>query len=147
MSGSFFEVWEDDVRDAADTPVAEYRVRYILYDAAGSDLEDILNYTYHYAEFYPDENGKLTLIRIYDGLCCAEKLADYPVISADEAYELLRKGNYLTSAPYGITGRSLICKTELVYRNSRTEETFLPYYRFFVKLPDTQNRLSILSFS
>ena len=52
---------------------------------------------------------------------------------------------------YGITVGSLprgqrnkitdvegVDKVELVYRNSRTEEVFLPYYRFYVALPEEQ---------
>ena len=99
-------------------------------------MEDILNYKYNCVRFYPDDNGKLSLIRIYNGLSCAENLGDYPIISTDEAYKLLLKGHYITSVPYAITDAELICKVELVYRNSRTEKTFLPYYRFYVELPE-----------
>lgn len=116
----------------------QYEREYVLYDAAGDDLEDLLNYTYRTARFYPDENGSLSLIRIADGLCCAEKLGEYPVITVDEAFELLERGSYITTVPYEITDMELVGKVELVYRNSRTEETFLPYYRFYVALPEKQ---------
>ena len=58
------------------------------------------------------------------------------MVSMEEAYERLLNGNYITSVPYAITDAELICKGELVYRNSKTEETFLPYYRFYVELPE-----------
>lgn len=115
-----------------------YEREYVLYDAGGDDLEDLLNYTYRTARFYPDENGSLSLLRITDGLCCAEKLGEYPVITLDEAFQLLERGNYVTTVPYEITDMELVGKVELVYRNSRTGETFLPYYRFYVALPEKQ---------
>ena len=135
LSGSYI-IWND--YDGAGNYVTEPRLEreYALYDSSGDDLEDILNYKYNCVRFYPDDNGKLSLIRIYNGLSCAENLGDYPIISTDEAYELLLKGHYITSVPYAITDAELICKVELVYRNSRTEKTFLPYYRFYVELPE-----------
>lgn len=121
-----------------DGGAASYARAYVLYDAAGDDLEDILNYTYRSARFYPDGDGKLSLIRIENSLSCGEKMGEYPVITVDEAVDLLSKGCYITSVPYGITDVEGVDKVELVYRNSRTEEVFLPYYRFYVALPEEQ---------
>ena len=121
-----------------DGGAASYARAYVLYDAAGDDLEDILNYTYHSARFYPDGDGKLSLIRIENSLSCGEKMGEYPVIIVDEAVDLLSKGCYITSVPYEITDVEGVDKVELVYRNSRTEEVFLPYYRFYVALPEEQ---------
>lgn len=121
-----------------DGGAASYARAYALYDAAGDDLEDILNYTYHSARFYPDGDGKLSLIRIENSLSCGEKMGEYPVITVDEAVDLLSKGCYITSVPYEITDVEGVDKVELVYRNSRTEEVFLPYYRFYVALPEEQ---------
>ena len=137
LSGSYI-IWND--YDEAGNYITEphFEREYALYDSAGDELEDILNYNFNCVRFYPDDSGKLSLIRIYSGLSCAEKIGDYPIISTDEAYELLLKGNYVTSVPYAITDTELICKVELVYRNSRTEKTFLPYYRFYIELPEMQ---------
>ena len=121
-----------------DGGAASYARAYALYDAAGDDLEDILNYTYHSARFYPDGDGKLSLIRIENSLSCGDKMGEYPVITVDEAVDLLSKGCYITSVPYEITDVEGVDKVELVYRNSRTEEVFLPYYRFYVALPEEQ---------
>ena len=115
-----------------------YWREYILYDAAGDDLENILNYTYRFAQFYPDEEGKLSLLRIWDGLACAENIGEYPIITVDEAFQQLEQGHYITSVPYEVTDMERVGKVELVYRNARTEETFLPYYRFYVALPEEQ---------
>ena len=137
LSGSYI-IWND--YDEAGNYITEPRFEreYALYDSAGDELEDILNYNFNCVRFYPDDDGKLSLIRIYSGLSCTEKIGDYPIISTDEAYELLLKGNYITSVPYAITDTELICKAELVYRNSRTEKTFLPYYRFYIELSEMQ---------
>lgn len=135
MSGSYI-IWND--YDEAGNYITEPRFEreYALYDSAGDELEDILNYNFNFVRFYPDDNGNLSLIRIYSGLSCAEKMGDYPVISTDEAYEFLLEGHYITSVPYVITDAELICKVELVYRRSNTEKTFLPYYRFYIELPE-----------
>lgn len=135
LSGSYM-MWND--YDEAGNYITEPRFEreYALYDSSGDELEDILNYNFNCVRFYPDDNGNLSLIRIHSGLSCAEKMGDYPIISTDEAYELLLKGHYITSVPYTITDTELICKVELVYRNGSTEKTFLPYYRFYIELPE-----------
>ena len=56
----------------------------------------------------------------------------------DEAFQQLEQGHYITSVPYEVTDMERVGKVELVYRNARTEETFLPYYRFYVALPEEQ---------
>ena len=112
---------------------------YQVYDASGDDLEDILNYNFRCVSFFPDDNGNLYGIRKNDGLLSAEKLGDYPVISVEEATERLIAGNYQTSVPAAFPGEEYIGKVELVYRSGRLEEVLLPYYRFYVLLPDTMN--------
>lgn len=135
LSGSYI-IWND--YDEAGNYITETRFEreYALYDSSGDELEDILNYNFNCVRFYPDDNGNLSLIRIYSGLSCAEKMGDYPIISTDEAYELLLEGHSITSVPYAITDTELIGKVELVYRSSNTEKTFLPYYRFYIELPE-----------
>lgn len=145
LSGSYI-IWNDYDENGNYITAPKYEREYILYDSDGDDLENILNYNYNYAKFYPDDNGNLSLIRIYNGLSCAEKLGDYPIISIDSAYELLLNGNYITSVPYAITNAELICKAELVYRNSAKEETFLPYYRFYVELPDMRRENGLIGY-
>lgn len=115
----------------------EFSRSYQVYDASEDDIENILNYNFRRVSFYPDENGNLSGIRMNDGLLSAEKLGDYPVISAEEARERLAAGNYQTSVPAAFPGEEYIGKVELVYRTGRLEEVLLPYYRFYVLLPDT----------
>lgn len=135
LSGSYV-MWNDYDEAGNHISIPKYEREYLLYDAAGGDIEDILNYTYNYIQFAPNDNGNLMLIRLYDSLSCAEKLGDYPTITADEARSMLLNGNYLTSVPYEITDEELVQRVELVYRNSRTEKIFMPYYRFYVELPE-----------
>jgi len=110
---------------------------YQVYDASGDDMEEILNYNFCRAGFFPNDGGKLYAITLSDRLLLAEKMGDYPVITAEEAAERLAAGNYQTSVPAAYTGEEQIGKIELVYRTGRLEEALLPYYRFYVRLPDT----------
>ena len=87
--------------------------------------------------FYPNDSGKLSIIRRNNGLLSAEKLGDYPVITAAEAEERLSAGNYQTSVPAAFSGEESIGRVELVYRTGRSEEILMPYYRFYVLLPES----------
>lgn len=118
----------------------EFHRSYLVYDAADSDLESILNYNFCSVEFSPNDKGNLSIIRINDGLFSAEKIGDYPTITVEEATKRLISGNYQTSVPAAFPGEEWIGKIELVYRTGRSEETLLPYYRFYVQLPDTINQ-------
>jgi len=111
---------------------------YDVYESVGSPQEDLLNYCFDYVEFAPDDDGNLMLIRLNNGLSSAEKVGDYPIISQEEALKLLLEGHYATSVPYAVHGKESVVGAELVYRNGRGEQMFLPYYRFFVELSDPQ---------
>jgi len=115
----------------------DYIRRYLVYDSGTDMTERILNYNFRTAQFAPDDNGDLMLIRMNDGLWLAEKLGDYPLISIAEAKEKLLDGQYQTSVPAAMPGEKFIAKVELVYRSGLREETLLPYYRFYVELQDT----------
>ena len=114
----------------------DYIRRYLVYDAGTDITERILNYHFRAAQFAPDDDGCLMLIRMSDGLRMAEKIGDYPLISAAEAKEKLLDGQYQTSVPVAMPGEKYIAKVELVYRSGPREETLLPYYRFYVELQD-----------
>lgn len=114
----------------------DYIRRYIVYDSGTDMTENILNYNFCSTQFAPDDRGNLMLIRINNGLCMAEKLGDYPLITIAEAKEKLLDGQYQTSVPVGMPGEEYIAKVELVYRSGPLEETLLPYYRFYVELQD-----------
>ena len=112
--------------------------RYALYDESTHIEQAIENFAFRQVQFCPSEEGKLWIVRIYDGLAAAEKLGDYPIIRARVAEELLRNGHYLTNVPHALTGEEPIAKVELVSRSGRTEQTLLPYYRFYVEITDAE---------
>lgn len=56
-------------------------------------------------------------------------------ITRKEAEELLARGNYITGCGYGLPGMEYVAGSELVYRTGLTEAYYLPYYRFYVELP------------
>ena len=109
----------------------ELGVDYHVFDAGGDDVEDLLNYSFRKADFAPDDEGNLMLIRLYDALACTEKLGDYPLISLEEARQALLEGQYITTVPYDFPGEEHVYGGELVYRGSPTEQVFIPYYRFY----------------
>ena len=96
--------------------------------------EKLLNYFFDRMAFYPDDEGKLYLCRIwnYDLSDC---LGDYPIIPSGQALTLLEEGHFLTTVMEPFPGTEYVVRTQLVYRNGATEKTWLPYYRFLVELP------------
>ena len=100
-----------------------------------SIAERILNFNFRSIHFACDDEGKLFIVRLYEHNL-TEKLGDYPIVSTDEAKELLTGGYYITSVPYDMPGEEYIAKVELVYRTGDHESYFMPYYRFYVELPE-----------
>lgn len=105
-----------------------------VYDKGGDLTQNILNYYLSNARFCVNGEGGLWIIYIDNHFCSSEYMGDYPIISYDEAKQLLKEGNYVTSAPFdGEVSDDMIGAGELVYRNgSGLDEYFMPYYRFYV---------------
>lgn len=135
LSGDYI-MWNDYDQEGNYITEVRFDREYILYEGAGDETEDLLNYKMQFVQFYPDDEGRLSIIRIHDALSCANKLGDYPIITAAEAWDCLLEGNYITGVPYEIEDETLIKKEELVYRSSVLEKTLMPYYRFYVELPE-----------
>lgn len=136
-----------------DSPVAgtwgdysysgEQSRRYFAYEDADSLEQKILNYNFSQVGFSPDDDGPLSSVGYGDLLSCAEKIGDYPIITAKEATQLLLGGEYITTVdqsylPGGVVTEDCVAKVELVYRTENTSEIFLPYYRFYVELTEQQ---------
>ena len=68
----------------------------------------------------------------------SEKIGDYPIITAKEAKESLAEGNYITTVPYDMPGMEYVKKAELIYRTGSLETYFMPYYRFYVEIPELE---------
>ena len=113
----------------------EYRLSF--YDAGKNNIEGIINYNFRQAEFDCDDSGRLfqASIRQAD---LSQKMGDYPIIQTEEAKKLLLKGNYITTVSYKLPGEEFLAKTELVYRTGAREEYFMPYYCFYVELPEEE---------
>ena len=105
-----------------------------FFDNSGNAIDQIIQYNFNPVTFYCDDDGKLFLIRIYHP-DLSHKAGDYPIISAEEAAKLLLNGNYITTVPYEMPGVDSVVKVELIYRTQPHEKYFMPYYRFYVKLP------------
>lgn len=99
--------------------------------------EDIINYNFYPVQFSSDSAGGLMILRIFR-TDLSEKMGDYPIITPKEALDLLENGSYITSVPYDVTDMELVKKTELVYETSDYETYFLPYYQFYVELPEEE---------
>ena len=119
---------------------------YRIYDFSGDEINDMLNFAFNEIQLAPNDEGKLMLIRINDKLSCAEKIGDYPIISPDEAKDMLLEGGYITTVPYEMPGKKYIAKCELVYRSGISENIWMPYYRFLVELPEMAQENGLKNF-
>lgn len=101
-----------------------------IYERAGDTKTQICNYDL--SECRIDMADETWYIRI-NGAGKSEAVADYPIITADEAKQLLLDGNYGSS--YGeFFGEDAIAKVELVYRESMMDKYYLPYYKFYAEV-------------
>lgn len=119
---------------------------YSIYDFSGDEISDMLNYSFSEVDLAPNDEGKLMIIRINDHLSCAEKIGDYPIISVDEATDMLLEGGYITTVPYEMPGKKYISKIELIYRSGISENIWMPYYRFLVELPEMAQENGLKNF-
>lgn len=106
-----------------------------VYEGAGDLTDQLVGYHFRRVAFYPDDAGNLWMIRFYQA-DLSHKLGDYPIITVEEAQVLLGDGHYITSVPYALPGLEYVEKVELVYRNGALEGCWMPYYRFYVRLPE-----------
>lgn len=119
---------------------------YNIYDFSGDEISDMLNFSFNEVQLAPNDEGKLMLIRINDKLSCAEKIGDYPIISPEEAKDMLLEGGYITTVPYEMPGKKYIAKAELIYRSGIGENIWMPYYRFLVELPEMAQENGLKNF-
>lgn len=104
-----------------------------FFDGSGSIAEQLVNYNFNRILFYGGEDGTLDLIRICR-LNSREMTGEYPVITADEAAQLLKDGHYFTNVSGGLPDDCEIVKTELIYRDGPAQTYLMPYYRFYADL-------------
>lgn len=114
---------------------AEQSYSIAFFEKGSDNIQSILNYHFNTVEFYCNDDGALFLARKYY-TDLSEVVGEYPIINAEEALTLLKNGNYITTVPQEFEGAEYVKKVELVYRTSTTEKLFMPYYRFYVELPN-----------
>lgn len=114
-----------------------------VYDKSGDEVQQILNYHFKITRFCINEEGVLWLVWMDNAFCTAEYIGDYPVITLDEAQEMLLDGKYITTVPDdyikdGVISADDILVGELVYRCGASEKYYMPYYRFHVELTENE---------
>lgn len=114
---------------------ADQRYELLYYEDGNTPEEKILGYNFNTMRFYYNDEGQLYLLRSYSQ-DLSDKVGDYPIISANEAKELLLAGNCATSVPYPLAGEEYIARVELLYRTEPSCAYYLPYYRFLAELPE-----------
>lgn len=112
----------------------DYQISF--YDACEDPVQRIINYNFNGVQFYLLD-GTLDLFRVFHP-DLSDVVGNYPIISAEEAKALLIDHVYATTVPYDFPGEEYIRHCELVYRDNAYETYFLPYYRFYVELPQEQ---------
>lgn len=105
----------------------------VFTETGGTQTEELLEFFFHGAEFFCNEDGEPRIIRLR---CTdlSDKVGDYPIITAQQAQAQLVAGHYITSCGCEMPGEAYIRKVELVYRTGEYDEYFMPYYRFYVEL-------------
>ncbi|MEG0835053.1 MAG: hypothetical protein RR413_06375, partial [Christensenellaceae bacterium] len=98
------------------------------------ETQKILNFNFNYVTFACDDEGKLFISRTFQP-DLTNVVGNYPIISTEQALELLENKNYITSVPEEFPGIAYVRKVELVYRNGNREKTYMPYYRIYVEMP------------
>lgn len=102
-------------------------------DYGQSYEEELLGNAYRDMWLCISEEDDLYIVWVY-WPDLTDVIGEYPIISAQEAQELLLEGKYASSVPYEVSGEEAIRRVELCYRNDRTA-TWIPYYRFWVEVP------------
>ncbi len=102
--------------------------------------KNYFNASFSNLQFYRGEtDDTLGAIHIRNQAGALEKLGDYPLISEEEATEMLFAGEYITTVPAeyltedGFT-EDAILSCELEYRPSNLDTYYIPYYHYYVRL-------------
>jgi len=116
-----------------------------FYQRGESAEENLFNYHFRRIHISPSltDNGIRSLSVYYHDL--SQKQGDYPIITVEEARELLLDGHfygkYYLEGPPG--GREIFCpaeediiRVELIYGNNEFHQFFQPFYQFTAELPE-----------
>jgi hypothetical protein len=106
-----------------------------FFENSGTLEERIINWNFNRFSFsLCDEAGFFAINQTAASL--SDKIGDYPIITQEQALELLRNNEYYTSisAVYFDLTDAEPAKAELVYRSDPTDEFFMPFYRFLAEV-------------
>lgn len=114
---------------------------YYCYDGSEDYADAIVNYNLSSAFIYVGDASS-SVIHTGTFLSAAEYLGDYPIISANEAQELLLDGKYITTVDEldlkdGRISADEIRKIDLIYMTGFVEY-YQPYYRFYIEMGDEE---------
>ena len=107
-----------------------------FYEGAGTPVEQILHYQFAQAAFIGswEAADSLWIIRLH-GADLSRPVGDYPILTPDEAQQLLCAGRYVISVPGDTPAPEAVRKVELVYQTDTWAPVWMPYYRFYVEMP------------
>lgn len=135
------EPLQENYKDSPEEPLASekgsperlyFTGRLSFFEGNGSPEERLLNRSLYSAHVLFNEEGELCRIR-FGGAVLSERLGNYPILTEEEARAELLAGRYITSVPYDFPGEKQIGGVELMYRCGKS---CLPYYRYYVELPE-----------
>ena len=118
----------------------DYSGAAVFYENGTYPAESIANQSIKQVKFF-GHNNRLTVMTIFEEYTLCEKIADYPIISEEEAETLLRNGNYLStidSTMYTLKEDDEIGLSMLTYRSGRGYECVMPFYLFYVQIPEEE---------
>ncbi len=105
------------------------------YELTDNETQNILNYNFNRTRFTFNAEGNLCIYRVGQ-TDLSEIIGYYPIITADEAQRLLCRGYYGSNASEDFCGEEYIVKRELIYRTDIMQNIYVPYYLFYVELPE-----------
>jgi len=108
--------------------------RISAYEDSGDLEERIIGYYFNTLDFVFNHNHQLYIIRKFQPEI-GDKLGDYPIMTPEEAEQVLLKGDYYTTVTETTPKEGNVKKVELAYDTGGFEEYFMPYYKFYVTVP------------
>lgn len=114
--------------------------KYIVYKKGSTAEENIVGFSLSSAEIHLKDDGSIDFVLINDYLHCSEMVMNYNTIPLEKATaKLLSGADVNTSTPEeliigGKVQKEHIVKTDVIYYTGNLQQSFIPYYRFYVKL-------------
>ncbi len=106
-----------------------------FFDTSDDIVNSILNYSFNQVRFEIYNNSQVDIInKDYKDL--SNIMGMYPIISPSEAETLLKDGYYISTVSKEEVESKYIKDVELVYQNTNSSKVHIPYYKFYVELPE-----------